>query len=169
LVFPTTQTEPPFMPDIKKSPRLQVLDTGMLNFFAGLQKELFGTRDLNTLYKGKITEHIVGQEFLAAKYNLMNELRFWVRDKKQSDAEIDFLFSVDGEMIPVEVKSGASGKMRSLFQYIDNSRADFAVRFYAGKISLEEHKTISGKNFKLLSLPYFLAGKLEEYVQLFHK
>jgi len=167
LVFPTTQTESPFMPDIKKSPRLQVLDTGMLNFFSGLQKELFGTRDLNALYQGKITEHIVGQEFLAAKYNLMNELRFWVRDKKQSDAEIDFLFPVDGEMIPVEVKSGASGKMRSLHQYIDNSKADFAVRFYAGKVNLEEHKTIDGKMFKLLSLPYFLSGKLEEYVKHF--
>lgn len=169
LVFPTTQTEPPYMPDIKKSPRLQVLDTGMLNFFAGLQKELFGTRDLNALYQGKITEHVVGQEFLAAKYNLMNELHFWVRDKKQSNAEVDFLFPFDGEMIPVEVKSGASGKMRSLHQYVDNSKADFAVRFYAGKISLEEHKTINGKIFKLLSLPYFLSGKLEEYLIYFRK
>ncbi len=167
LVFPTTQNEPPFMPDIKKSPRLQVLDTGMLNFFSGLQKELFGTRDLNAMYQGKIAEHIVGQEFLAAKYNLMNELHFWVRDKKQSDAEIDFLFPVAGEMIPVEVKSGASGKMRSLHQYLDNSKTDFAVRFYAGKISLEEYRTIAGKSFKLLSLPYFLSGKLEEYIEFF--
>jgi predicted AAA+ superfamily ATPase len=169
LIFPTTQTEPPFMPDIKKSPRLQVLDTGMLNFFAGLQKELFGTRDLNALYQGKITEHIVGQELLAAKFNLMNELHFWVRDKNQSDAEVDFLFPFDGEMIPVEVKSGASGKMRSLHQYLDNSKAGFAVRFYAGKISMEEHKTIAGKRFKLLSLPYFLGGKLEEYIKYFKK
>lgn len=169
LVFPTTQNEPPFMPDIKKSPRLQVLDTGMLNFFAGLQRELFGMRDLNSLYQGRITEHIVGQEFLAARFNVMNELRFWVRDKKQSSAEIDFLFSVNGEMIPVEVKSGASGKMRSLHQYIDSSGTDFAVRFYAGKVNLETHKTIAGKTFNLLSLPYFLAGKLEGYVKYFKK
>lgn len=167
LVYPTTHSEPPFMPDIKKSPRLQVLDTGMLNFFASLQSELFGTSDLNAVYQGRITEHIVGQEFLGAKFNVMNKLRFWVRDKKQSSAEIDFLFSVDGEMIPVEVKSGASGKMRSLQQYIDISKADFAVRFYAGNISLEKHQTISGKTYRLLSLPYFLAGKLEDYVRHF--
>jgi predicted AAA+ superfamily ATPase len=65
---------------------------------------------LNALYKGKISEHIVGQEFLAAKYNVFNELRFWVRDKKQSDAETDFLFQHNGTMFPVEVKSGTSGK-----------------------------------------------------------
>jgi predicted AAA+ superfamily ATPase len=35
LIFPTTQTEQPFIPDIKKSPRLQALDTGMLNFISG--------------------------------------------------------------------------------------------------------------------------------------
>jgi len=167
LIYPTVQTEKPFKPDIKKSPRLQVLDTGMLNFFSGLQKEIFGTRDLNDFYQGRITEHIVGQEFLAAKFNLMNELRFWVREKKQSSAETDFLFPFDGEVFPVEIKSGAGGRMRSLFLYLDNSKCDFAVRFYAGKISLEEHKTIAGKPFRLLSLPYFLAGNLENYLKHF--
>jgi hypothetical protein len=88
----------------------------------------------------------------------MNELHFWVRDKKQSDAETDFLFSFDGAMLPVEVKSGASGKMRSLHLYLDNSNIDFAVRLYAGKISMEGHKTIAGKPFKLLSMPYFSSG-----------
>jgi predicted AAA+ superfamily ATPase len=164
LVFPTTQTEPPFLPDIKKSPRLQVLDTGMLNFFAGLQKELFGTRDLNDLYQGKITEHVVGQELLSSSSSFLNTLHFWVRDKKQSEAEVDFLFPYNGAMIPVEVKSGACGKLRSLLQYIDTSKADFAVRFYAGKVQLEEHQTHNGKTFKLLNLPYFLSGRLKEYL-----
>jgi hypothetical protein len=99
----------------------------------------------------------------------MNELHFWVREKKQSNAEIDFLFSFDGTMFPIEVKSGASGKMRSLHQYMDNSKADFAVRFYAEKINLDELKTINGKSFKLLSLPYFLSGKLDEYLEYLKK
>jgi predicted AAA+ superfamily ATPase len=164
LVFPTTQIEPPFLPDIKKSPRLQVLDTGMLNFFSGLQKELFGTKDLNDLYQGKITEHIVGQELLASNDSFLNALHFWVRDKKQSEAEIDFMFPYNGTMIPVEVKSGTCGKLRSLLQYIDTSKANFAVRFYAGKIQLEEHQTNKGNRFKLLNLPYFLSGRLKAYL-----
>jgi len=169
LVYPTTQTAPPFMPDLKKSPRLQALDTGMVNYFSGLQVELIGTKDLNEKYKGKIAEHIVGQEFLAAKYNVLNELHFWVREKKQSNAETDFLYSYDGRMIPVEVKSGASGKLRSLHQYLDMSECAFAVRFFAGNIALEEHKTVAGKSFKLLNLPYFLSGKLDEYLDEFLK
>jgi len=164
LVFPTTQTDPPFLPNIKKSPRLQVIDTGMLNFFSGLQKELFGTQDLNSLYRGKITEHIVGQELLASSYSFFNTLHFWVRDKKQSEAEIDIMYPYNSTMIPVEVKSGTSGKLRSLLYYLDVSSIDFAVRFYAGKLQLEEHKTANGKTFRLLNMPYYLSGKLKDYL-----
>jgi predicted AAA+ superfamily ATPase len=167
LVFPTTQTEHPYLPDIKKSPRLQVLDTGMLNYFSGLQKPLFGTKDLNELYRGKIAEHIVGQEFLSSNYSFLNTLHFWVRDKKQSEAELDFLFPCNGTMIPVEVKSGNSGTLRSLHQYIDISETKFAVRMYAGNIKLEEHKTPEGTPFRLLNMPYFLSGLLEKYLDYF--
>jgi len=165
LIFPTTQTEAPFMPDVKKSPKLQSLDTGLVNYFSGLQKELFGTKDLNDHYKGKIAEHIVGQEILASNYNVLNTLRFWVRDKKQSEAEVDFLYNFDGQMIPVEVKSGKSGKMRSLLQFLDISKIPVAVRFYAGQFQIEEHKTLSGKPFKLINLPYFLAKKSHKYLE----
>ena len=165
LVFPTTQTVAPFMPDIKKSPKLQVLDTGLVNYFSGLQRELFGTRDLNAHYKGKIAEHIVGQEILASNYNILYALHFWVRDKKQSDAAIDFLYNFDGQMIPVEIKSGKSGKMRSLLQFLDMSEISVAVRFYAGQFQIEEHKTLNGKPFKLINIPYFLAGKLYKYLE----
>jgi len=165
LVFPTTQTEAPFMPDIKKSPKLQVVDTGLVNYFSGLQKELFGTKDLNEHYKGKIAAHIVGQEILASKYNVLHTLQFWIRDKNQSDAEVDFLYHFDGQMIPVEVKSGKSGKLRSLLQFLDLSGISVAVRFYAGQFQVEEHKTMTGKPFKLINIPYFLAGKLHGYLE----
>jgi predicted AAA+ superfamily ATPase len=165
LVFPTTQTAIPFMPDVKKSPRLQVLDTGLVNYFSGLQKELFGTKDLNGHYKGKIAEHIVGQELLASKYNILHTLQFWVRDKKQSDAEVDFLYNFDGQMIPVEIKSGKSGKLRSLHQFLEISEISTAVRFYAGHFQVEEHKTLTGKPFKLINIPYFLAGNLHNYLK----
>ena len=165
LVFPTTQYEAPFMPDVKKSPKLQALDTGLVNYFSGLQRELFGTRDLNAHYQGKIAEHIVGQEMLASNHNILNSLHFWVRDKKQSDAEVDFMYNFDGQMIPVEVKSGRSGKLRSLLQFLDMANIPVAVRFYAGNFQVEEHKTLTGKPFKLINIPYFLTGKLKEYLR----
>ena len=166
LVFPTTQTDAPFIPDVKKSPKLQVLDTGLVNYFSGLQRELFGTRDLNAHYQGKIAEHIVGQELLASNYNIFNSLHFWIRDKKQSNSEVDFLYQFDGQMIPVEVKSGKSGKLRSLLQFLDMTNISVAVRFYAGDFQVEEHKTLNGKPFKLINIPYFLTGKLKEYLEI---
>ena len=165
LIFPTTQTTAPFMPDVKKSPKLQTLDTGMVNYFSGLQKVLFGTRDLNDHYRGKITEHIVGQEILSSKFNPLHALHFWVRDKKQSNAEVDFLVHHSGQMVPVEVKSGGSGKLRSLLQFLEMSGISVAVRFYAGQLQVEEHKTFGGKPFKLINIPYFLSGKLDEYLE----
>jgi predicted AAA+ superfamily ATPase len=167
LVFPTTQTKAPFMPDVKKSPKLQVLDTGLVNYFSGLQREFFGTRDLNEHYQGKIAEHIVGQELTASNYNILSGLHFWVRDKKQSDAEVDFLYNFQQQMIPVEVKSGASGKLRSLLQFLEMSDISNAVRFYSGNFQIEEHKTLNGKPFRLINIPYFLAGKLNEYLEYF--
>ena len=78
--------------------------------------------------------------------------------------EVDFLYNFDGQMIPVEIKSGKSGKMRSLLQFLDMSEISVAVRFYAGQFQIEEHKTLNGKPFKLINIPYFLAGKLREYL-----
>ena len=165
LIFPTTQTAVPFMPDVKKSPKLQVLDTGLVNYFSGMQKELFGIKDLNDHYKGKIAEHIVGQELLASKSNILHNLKFWVRDKKQSDAEVDFLYNFDGQIIPVEIKAGKSGKLRSLHQFLDMSEISLAVRFYAGQFQIEEHKSLNNKPFKLINIPYFLAGNLNRYLE----
>lgn len=68
-------------------------------------------------------------------------------------------------MIPVEVKSGTSGKLRSLLQFLEMSDISVAVRFYAGHFQVEEHKTLDGKPFKLINIPYFLAGKLNEYLE----
>jgi len=163
--YPTTQTSAPFAPDIKKSPRLQALDTGLLNFVCGLQGGLIGAEDLNAQYGGKIAEHIVGQEILASGFEAAASLRFWARDKAQSNAEVDFLFPYKNMMIPVEVKSGKNGRLRSIHQFIDHSDCGFAVRLYAGPAALENQETIAGKPFKLLSLPYFLAGFLRRQLE----
>jgi len=53
----------------------------------------------------------VGQELLSAG---QGELYYWARDAKSSSAEVDYLLDKDGGIHPVEVKSGASGRLRSL-------------------------------------------------------
>jgi len=81
LLYPSSAVSPPLLPNIKTSPRLQVLDTGMLNYFAGFQKELFGANAIDSVYQEKIAGHIVGQELLAAKTSALSTLLFWNREK----------------------------------------------------------------------------------------
>jgi len=165
LIYPTTQTALPYLPDVKKSPRLQLLDTGLVNYFAGVQKEVFSSNDLTDVYQGKIVEHIVGQEILANNTNLLSTLLFWVREKTDSSAELDFVFVKDGIAIPVEVKSGKVGKLKSLHQYVEMSDVKLAIRLYSGQFQIDQHKTPNGKNFTLLNIPYYLAGNLEKYIE----
>lgn len=165
LIYPTTQAALPYLPDVKKSPRLQLLDTGLVNYFAGVQKEVFSSNDLTDVYQGKIIEHIVGQEILANNTNLLSTLLFWVREKTESSAELDFLFVKDGLAIPVEVKSGKVGKLKSLHQYLEISDVKLAIRLYAGQFQIDNLKTPNGKSFTLLNLPYYLAGNLEKYIE----
>lgn len=167
LTYPTTQVSLPFSPDLKRSPRLQVLDTGMLNYFSNIQREVFTSADLNNLYKGRIAEHIVAQELIASSDNYLQPLLFWVREKNSSNAEVDFLLSTSYGMIPVEVKSGATGHLKSLLLYVGEAETPLAIRLYAGEYRKEELVTPTGKAFTLLNIPYCLAGKLQEYIEEF--
>lgn len=167
LIYPCTTATLPIEPDIKKSPRLQILDTGLLNYFVGLQKEIIGTNDLNSIYQGTLIEHLMGQELLAFQFTALSKLQFWVREKKESTAEVDFLFQYDGLIIPIEVKSGASGSLRSLHSYMDLAPHDIAIRFYAGVLQITDAITPNGKNYQILNLPYFLGSQIENYIAWF--
>ncbi len=161
LVYPTTQTELPFIPDIKKSPRLQVIDTGLLNYMAHLQKEVFGTQDLSSVYRGHIIEHIVGQELLSKKTSMMAKPLFWVSEKKDSSCELDFLDIINGETMPIEVKSGPTGHLKSLHTFMDSFKGEIAIRLYAGEFRQDTVKTPKGKVYQLNNIPYYLAGVID--------
>lgn len=165
LIYPTISSEIPIFNDRKKSPRLQMLDTGLLNFSAKIQNDYFRVNDLSEVYKGKVIEHLVGQEILSSKYNVMSELNFWTREKKDAEAEIDYIILKNNYVIPIEIKAGATGRLRSLLNFMDEVKHPWAIRLYAGRITINELKTPKGKIFYLLNLPYYLASKLEEYIE----
>jgi len=167
LVFPLTDFTFPLLPNKKKSPRLHVLDTGMINYFLGVQREIVGTNDLNKVYNGTIIEHLTGQELLAFQFNALSALNFWVREKKTSSAEIDFIFSWKGRLIPIEVKSGSEGKLKSLHMFMDNINHNMAIRFYSGELHISKVVTPEKKTYFLLNLPYFLVSKIEDYLKWF--
>lgn len=163
LVYPVNGTVPPLMPNTRQSPRLHFFDTGLVNYFSGIMNSLILADDLCALYKGRIAEHIVGQELLATSFSPLHKILFWTREKKQSNAEVDYLFMHHGKTIPVEVKSGKTGTLRSLHQFIERSEHRVAIRLYAGNILLEDAVTPTGKKYRLLNLPYYLASKIAAY------
>jgi uncharacterized protein len=164
LVYPCTVTSLPLFPDKKKSPRLQLLDTGLMNHLAGIQKEIIGSTTLDQVYKGKVVEHIVGQELRASQFGILNELYCWTREKKDATSEIDYIYVFDGKMIPVEVKSGTTGRLRSLHAFMEQTPHSFAVRVYSGSLEIKQLSAPNGKDFYLLNLPYYLSGQLEGYL-----
>ncbi len=166
LVYPTTKVIPPIEANFRKSPKLFLLDTGLVNYFAGYQKEIFVSNDITNVYDGLIAEHIVAQELQAYTTDHLHRQHFWTREKKQSTAEVDFVYPFEDLIIPIEVKAGKSGRLRSLHQFIDLAPHPFAVRIYSGKFSIEETQTLSGKPFYLLNLPFYLISRLDGYLRL---
>jgi hypothetical protein len=164
LLFPVTSAQLPLLPDVRKSPKLQVLDTGLMNYAVGIQREILGTSDLNSVYQGKVIEHLVGQEILSVQNAALDKLNFWVREKKTSNAEVDFVFSFEGKLIPVEIKSGKEGTLKSLHLFMDEAPHAYAVRFYSGELRVTYAQTTSGKTYQLLNLPYYLGTQLEKYL-----
>ena len=167
LIYPCTTTNLPMVPDIKKSPRLQILDTGLMNYYVGIQKDIIGTKDLNNIYQGTLIEHLIGQELLAFQFNALSALHFWVKEKKESTAEVDYLFPFDGLVIPIEVKSGKVGALKSLHSFMDLTTHNMAIRFYAESLNVTDATTQNGKKYQILNLPYYLASQIEKYIAWF--
>lgn len=161
LVYPCTSTELPLKPSLVRKPRLHVLDTGLVNHTNKIMGELVFNEEISDTHRGLIAEHIVGQELLASNFSISNDLHFWVREKTDSSAEVDYILPYNGKIIPIEVKSGSIGKLRSLHQFMDQAPHKMAVRVWQGPYSVEKAKTIAGTEFTLLNLPFYLVHRIE--------
>jgi uncharacterized protein len=166
ILYPVTQTRLPLSPDGRKSPKLLFLDTGLLNYRAGFQKELFTATDIQSVYQGRIAEHIVGQELISRARYSIDHPSFWVREKKQSKAEVDYIILNNNRIIPIEVKSGAEGRLRSLHQFMDDAPHATAVRIYSGPYKIDRLNTAAGKPFTLINLPFYCTCVIDRYCDL---
>lgn len=95
---------------------------------------------LDHINKGNIAEHFVGVElvkqlFLKSKPDLF----YWKREKRGSNAEVDFLLECNRQIIPVEIKSGTQGKMQSLHKFMHEKNVDTGIR-----ISMENFSSYGG-------------------------
>lgn len=109
-------------------------DSGIFQQIAGLRiSDLIVAENIDMLNRGKIAEAFAGVETI--KYSDVYEKRilyYWHREKRASSAEVDYLIERGGHIVPVEVKSGSTGKMQSLNLFIDEKKSTKGIR-----ISLE--------------------------------
>uniref|UniRef100_UPI0040565B7A ATP-binding protein n=1 Tax=Candidatus Electrothrix sp. TaxID=2170559 RepID=UPI0040565B7A len=149
--------------------KLLFLDIGLMNAVCGLDWLSFSRMDdLKLVNQGAVAEQFVGQHLQAMLADKPNrELNYWLREGKAASAELDFVVGVSGNIIPVEVKSGAAGTLKSLHQFMGSKQAPLAVRFDINLPSVQQVNTVITKNKKrrpvqypLVSLPLYLVERL---------
>lgn len=165
LSYPTNSTSLPVFQDVNKSPKLMWLDTGMVNYFAGFQKELFSSEDISDVWKGKIAEHIIGQELIALSLKVNSKRAYWVRDVRNSQAEVDFVFNYNGSLIPIEVKSGHNAKLKSLHKFMESADCTFAIRFWNQAYTIDTITLPSSKTYTLYNIPFYYACVLDNFLE----
>jgi uncharacterized protein len=153
---------------------LLFLDVGLMNAVAGLDwNTLARMQDAQLVNEGRIAEQFIGQhlQFLLAE-SLNRELTYWVREGRSANAEIDYVVALGGRIVPVEVKAGGRGSLRSLHQFVGEKKAPLAVRFDANPPSLQTVETRIQTadaspqiQYRLLSLPLYLIERLPEVIE----
>lgn len=160
LVYPVSSTQMPVIPETRRMPKLIWFDTGLVNYQAGIRSEIIGSTDMVDAWRGHIAEQITAQELLALEDRVGQHRAFWA--KPNNGAEVDFVVSHDSRLYPIEVKSGTNSHLRSLQVFIDSSNVDVAIRIWSKPYSVDDIKTVNGKTFKLVNLPFYLIGRIHD-------
>src|SRR5690606_32562015 len=89
---------------------------------------------------------------------------YWRRDESGSSAELDYIMQHKNKVIPIEVKAGAAGKLKSLHLFMGLKKYTTAVRVNSGKpcVTAIETKNTNSEliEYNLLSIPFYLLGQL---------
>lgn len=84
--------------------------------------------------------------------------------EKNSGAEVDYVIQHRNKVIPVEVKSGKSGSLRSLHQFMKKRKGTLAARLYSGRPLKDQVNVIDALGepikYELRSLPFYLLSEL---------
>jgi hypothetical protein len=99
----------------------------------------------------------------------MPELYYWVREQAHSSAELDYVWQYENRIIPIEIKAGKTGRLKSLHYFIQEKNWPCGVRFNTDRhsvldetVRLPYHKQF---NYRLISLPFYLIGQLNRFLQ----
>jgi len=142
---------------IEKNYKLLFLDLGLVQAANQLPPELLLRNDLMQINQGALTEQFIGQHLLAMQASDDRAMLFyWQRDARGSQAEIDYILNVDDKIIPLEVKSGKTGRLKSLHMFMTTHHSMLGV-----KLSQE---TFNAKE-SIWSVPLYLIEQLPRLIK----
>ncbi|PIV70930.1 hypothetical protein COW57_02485 [Candidatus Roizmanbacteria bacterium CG17_big_fil_post_rev_8_21_14_2_50_39_7] len=152
-------TTVPLFPKPKRAKKMIWLDIGLVNLANKSHETVFeGT------YQGRLMEQVVGQTLVAGGVRKKTEVYYWARNRDEGSAEVDFCIQSGNHVVGMEVKSGNTRKMKSLFSMIESNPGNvIPVRVSWDKMGIEKYK-YSGKEYKIVSLPFYLLERWEEFI-----
>ena len=123
------------------------LDVGLLHAVNGIYLDTVQAKDFTALFKGAVAEQFVGQELLAYQNPYTRPLLYyWAREAKNSNAELDYLIQKEGEAIPIEVKSGSTGRLKSMHMFMEKYQVRQGIKISQAPYDSEN---------KIISLPFY--------------
>lgn len=165
VIFPVNATSASGLPLLthvnEKYFKLLFLDVGLLKRATKLDVDLLLNEDLLLLNRGAIAEQFVGQELLAYQEpNDEPQLYYWTRSAKNSTAEVDYVININSKIVPIEVKAGKTGSLRSLQLLIKEKKLPLGVRISARELNLHGN---------ILSIPFYLIDQLPRLIAYLDK
>ena len=164
----------PLQADIEeKVYKLLFLDIGLMNAICGLDwRNISQMDEIKLINQGAIAEQFIGQHLQAMLADKPSrELHYWLREGRSSNAEVDFVIGLGGDIIPIEVKSGATGTLKSLHQFMGTKPSPLAIRFNTEPPEVHQIDTVININkqqqpvkYPLISLPLYLVERLDDIV-----
>lgn len=140
----------------EKKFKLLFVDVGLVKRATALDAELLLKKDLFLVNRGNLAEQFAGQELLAYQdCHMPPELFFWARDKKNANAEVDYVIHVNGSIIPIEVKAGSTGRLKSLQIFMREKNSKLGVKISSANLSLTNN---------ILCLPIYLVSELSRLI-----
>lgn len=146
------------------------LDIGLVNYYLKLfyqdMIKLYqeSKNEMVLLHKGLVSEQFVGQQFVATQSQEPSELFYWIREGKAQNAEVDYVIQKGIEIIPVEVKFGKNGSIKSLLQFIAEKKPSRAIKISLSLPNIEVRNCENHK-FKLIHLPIYFSQRINELLE----
>ena len=131
--------------------------------------EITKINDINLINNGGIAEQIVGQLLRTIDLPYVEpELYYWVRNEGGSSSEIDYLIQQGSRMIPIEVKAGSAGTLKSLHLFMGLKKLSMALRInsdYPSRTNVQMKDPMGNEvKYTLLSIPFYLLGQIHRLI-----